>query len=96
MRQSEELDRACALTFFISKLLDSKKVSDHHAIIPTVEIAIRDLLFKTSGKNITKLGFKEYENKLKRRFASIVNDKNDEDDDTTNSPLPVIYEGTGH
>lgn len=114
------------------KLLNSKKVSDHHAIIPTVELAkcdtdtlsvnerkilymisyrllsasaepceyilvkaeivIRDLLFKASGKNITKLGYKEYEDRLKMIFASIVDDKKN-DDECMNNPLPNLYEG---
>ena len=113
----------------VKKVLNSKKVTDHHAIIPTMEIVKQDLkaipesemkilslcanrllcataekhiynstkaeltcngmIFKVSGKEIWKNGWKDFENLFKNSYKT-TEDKKDSDD---TKKLPELTEG---
>ena len=113
----------------VKKVLNSKKVTDHHAIIPTMEIVKQDLkaipesemkilslcanrllcataekhiynstkaeltcngmVFKVSGKEIWKNGWKDFEDFFKS-FYKTTEDKKDSDD---TKKLPELTEG---
>ena len=113
----------------VKKVLNSKKVTDHHAIIPTMEIVKQDLktipesemkilslcanrllcataekhiynstkaeltcngmVFKVSGKEIWKNGWKDFEDFFKNSYKTL-EDKKDSDDA---KKLPELIEG---
>ena len=113
----------------VKKVLNSKKVTDHHAIIPTMEIVKQDLkaipesemkilslcanrllcataekhiynstkaeltcngmVFKVSGKEIWKNGWKDFEDFFKNSYKT-TEDKKDSDD---TKKLPELTEG---
>ena len=113
----------------VKKILNSKKVTDHHAIIPTMEIVRQDLkaipeserkilslcanrllcataekhiynstkaeltsngmVFKVSGKEIWKNGWKDFEELFKKAYKT-TEDKDDSDD---TKKLPELTEG---
>ena len=113
----------------VKKILNSKKVTDHHAIIPTMEIVKQDLkaipeserkilslcanrllcataekhiynstkaeltsngmVFKVSGKEIWKNGWKDFEELFKKAYKT-TEDKDDSDD---TKKLPELTEG---
>ena len=113
----------------VKKVLNSKKVTDHHAIIPTMEIVKQDLkaipesemkilslcanrllcataekhiynstkaeltcngmVFKVSGKEIWKNGWKDFEDFFKNSYKTM-EDKKDSDD---TKKLPELTEG---
>ena len=113
----------------VKKVLNSKKVTDHHAIIPTMEIVRQDLkaipeserkiltlcanrllcataekhiynstkaeltcngvVFKVSGKEIWKNGWKDFEELFKKAYKT-TEDKDDSDD---TKRLPELTEG---
>lgn len=113
----------------VKKVLNSKKVTDHHAIIPTMEIVKQDLkaipesemkilslcanrllcataekhiynftkaeltcngmVFKVSGKEIWKNGWKDFENFFKNSYKT----SEDEKDSDDTKKLPELTEG---
>ena len=113
----------------VKKILNSKKVTDHHAIIPTMEIVRQDLkaipeserkilslcanrllcataekhiynstkaeltcngmVFKVSGKEIWKNGWKDFEELFKKAYKT-TEDKDDSDD---TKKMPELTEG---
>ena len=68
----------------IKRILNSKKVTDHHAII-----TCNNIVFKVSGKEVWKNGWKEFEDFFKNSYKT-TEDKSDAEEE---KKLPELREG---